>query len=541
MHAAAATCSRSSPCSSPSMGGRRRPACRRRHLLALLALLLSLLLGWALKRYRASRPLLVTNLVGVVLPLLSPALHLKNVVAMLLSPAAARTEVRIAAWGARRLFTPLHAFTDVAPPPAPDYARDDTAWAALWPRWDTADLTSANWVDVVHRDNDDNSADRDNFDQDDAPCDLFYLHPTTFFSADGWNANFDNHGAALMVDEGIMFQQASAFVGTCRVWAPRFRQMTAAGYFDPQENGARALDLAYTDVKRAFAEFLRRRRRESGSGSSRRPILLASHSQGTTLMERLLLEEFAADTAEGARLRALLVAAYLLGMEIRDGPYSHGAKPDAARVADEAAARASGRVMLPLCERWEQVGCVVAFRTFFGDTNTPDVCASFLGRPPFPGTRRTEALPPQRVVCTNPLTWTAMGQQGDDEPLPHLGCMPIIHPHANVHYLLHGQGANETSADRLKGKVSDVDMNCRIRSARCDAGGALRLDMPLAQRMWASGWWVPFPAWTVFSFPGQNEHAYDYNLFFNNLRQNGAQRTRAWLTARDEATDLTHA
>ena len=88
--------------------------------------------------------------------------------------------------------------------------------------------------------------------------------------------------------------------------------MAAGGYFD-RSNGVPALEIAYADISAAFDDFLRRR------GDDQRPILLASHSQGTALMERLLLERFATKTDEGARLRELLVAAYLVGMKIHDG------------------------------------------------------------------------------------------------------------------------------------------------------------------------------------------------------------------------------
>jgi hypothetical protein len=52
--------------------------------------------------------------------------------------------------------------------------------------------------------------------------------------------------------------------------------------------------------------------------------------------------------------------------------------------------------------------------------------------------------------------------------------------------------------------------------------------MPVMQRVWASGYVVPFPHWTVFSFPGMNAHAYDYNLFFNNIRKNSMTRIQQW-------------
>jgi hypothetical protein len=147
-----------------------------------------------------------------------------------------------------------------------------------------------------------------------------------------------------------VFQQASAFHLGCRVYAPRFRQMTAAGYLN-RTQGRPALDLAYTDVKAAFDSFLFRRNTECS-----RSIVLASHSQGTTLMERLLLEYFAKDTVQGARMRRQLVVAYLIGMEIHDGVYSYSTKPLPHQRSDERNARRRHTVLLPLCERATQMG-----------------------------------------------------------------------------------------------------------------------------------------------------------------------------------------
>ena len=73
----------------------------------------------------------------------------------------------------------------------------------------------------------------------------------------------------------------------------------------------------------------------------------------------------------------------------------------------------------------------------------------------------------------------------------------------------------------------DIDLGCTV-DARCDDDGMLMVEMPFWQRYWAHGYVVPFPVWTVFAFPGLNTHAYDYNLFFNNLRKNGIERVRNW-------------
>ena len=188
-----------------------------------------------------------------------------------------------------------------------------------------------------------------------------------------------------------------------------------------------------------------------------------------------------------------------------------------------------GGELIPLCES-DQTGCVVAFRSFFSDV---DVC-DFLSRPIVSATRNR---PQQRKVCTNPLTWTAMNSGGKTENGDGavgsadlaLGCMPIIHPWANLDYLLHGQDQSESSVERLNGTVSDIDLNCKFE-AWCTEDGKLRLRMPAATKYWASGFFVPFPR-GQFSFPGENTHAYDFNYFFNNLRKNAGERLRAWLTS----------
>ena len=234
-------------------------------------------------------------------------------------------------------------------------------------------------------------------------------------------------------------------------------------------------------------------------------------------MERLLLEYFAKDTVQGARMRRQLVVAYLIGMEIHDGVYSYSTKPLPHQRSDERNARRRHTVLLPLCERATQIGCVVAYRTFLQDTNP---CESLLHRPNVHAGDR----PHQRVVCTNPLTWTTMNGKKDDQEgtdgkvhkdgtdARHLGCMPIVHPWANLYYLVFGGGRSSSSSssshalsptashDRLQGYISDMDLGCTITSATCNEKGMLIIDMPFWQRVWAHGYVVPFPAWTVFRY-----------------------------------------
>lgn len=509
----------SSSISSPRLLSSEAAAAFRMRMVSMMPLLLVFTcLSYA---YVSRRPLFATNAIGIILPILSPFIHLRKFVPH-------DFEMRIAEWGAKSFLTPDKDFGGGGKtPPAPEYS-DDNAWSALYPRADTADLKSRGWY------GDDPSSEETISSQEDALCDLFYLPPTTFFSSSGWNAAFNDTEAQLMVDEAILFQQAAAFSSSCRIYSPRIRQMTAAGYFDPK-NGEKALRLAYSDVERAFINFLQRRCKGENEDTCRRPIILASHSQGTTLMEKLLLQYFG---PKNLGLQPLLVAAYLVGMEIHDGPYSWSGKdPEVHKQDADIAANRLYRDLLPLCESATQTGCVVAFRSFFSDS---DVC-DFLSRPVVSATRHR---PRQRKVCVNPLTWTAMnsgtntvggnGVVGSADLA--LGCMPIIHPWANLHYLLFGQQDDESSVERLNGTISDIDLTCRF-DAWCTENGMLRLEMPFSIRHWAAGFFVPFPAWTVFSFPGENTHAYDFNFFFNNIRKNAADRLSAWVSKYNDTED----
>jgi hypothetical protein len=71
-----------------------------------------------------------------------------------------------------------------------------------------------------------------------------------------------------------------------------------------------AFDTAYRDIREAFIYFL-------NTFNRGRPIIIASHSQGTTHAKRLLKEFFDTDST----LRSRLVAAYLLGIPVEKNLY----------------------------------------------------------------------------------------------------------------------------------------------------------------------------------------------------------------------------
>jgi hypothetical protein len=194
------------------------------------------------------------------------------------------------------LLKPRHDFATYTPRTGPNYALD-SCWAALPTRRDSADAVPRN------------SGLRD--EQATAAADVFFIHPTTYYWHEAWNADLSRAKLNRYTDRSTIRQQASVFNAAGRIYAPRYRQATLYSFFDEQTlNGQAALDFAYADVKAAFQYYL-------DHHNQGRPIIIAGHSQGTHHATRLLHEFFDNDP----KLRGQLVAAYLIGYKVKPDEY----------------------------------------------------------------------------------------------------------------------------------------------------------------------------------------------------------------------------
>jgi len=192
----------------------------------------------------------------------------------------------------------------------------------------------------------------------DSVVDVFFLHPTTFGSKTDtdWNADINDAAVNARTDYTTILYQASVF-NECRVFAPRYRQANIRVYFTTDTaEASKAFDLAYNDLKAAFQYYL-------DHYNQGRPIIIASHSQGTTHAERLLKEFF-----EDKPLKSKLVVAYLTGMAIPKNYFSS----------------------LAPCKDSTQTGCFVGWRTYKKGYE-PDYVKKESGN----------------AYVTNPLTWTS--------------------------------------------------------------------------------------------------------------------------------------
>ena len=243
-----------------------------------------------------------------------------------------------------RLLTPSDPFVAAELPAAPDYT-DLAAWTAHPDRPGLAAATP-DGLDAVEPAR--------------APAAVFYVHPTTYVGF-AWNASVDDAALNAQTDELATKIQASAFNGCCAIYGPRYRQANGQAFVVGGADADAAIDVAYQDVRAAFHAF---REREAAAD---RPFLLASHSQGTILARRLLVDEIL-----GTPLAALLVAAYLIGGPV-DGDPGNG---------------------LEVCDAPTATRCLVAWNARGpGYRPTPFEFASAGGR-----------------ACVNPLTWRRAGE-----------------------------------------------------------------------------------------------------------------------------------
>lgn len=236
---------------------------------------------------------------------------------------------------------------------APDYAQE-RYWAALPTTKDSADvLLDASLKDM----------------QASSQVDVFFLHPTTYTGGLGkdnrqWNAPVDDAELNEKTDGGSIKYQASIFNGIGRIYAPRYRQvqLQVFGEYETEKSdyAEAATALAYSDIKRAFSYYLEHY-------NQNRPIIIASHSQGTIMAKQLMKDFF-----DGTRIQNKLVVAYLVGIGIENDFF---------------------KTISP-CTSATQTGCFCSWRTF-ADGHVPKKYIS------------------ENTAIINPLTWTT-----EENPAP---------------------------------------------------------------------------------------------------------------------------
>lgn len=167
----------------------------------------------------------------------------------------------------------------------------------------------------------------------DSLADVFFIHPTTFTDKKDEhiaNAQIDDAYINAKTDYSSILFQASVFNVSCRVFAPRYRQAHIQNFFSKDSVKSKAaFAIAYADIKSAFEYYLLHY-------NHGRPIIIAGHSQGALMAEKLLHDYF-----ENKPLEKQLVAAYIIGWPVPKTYFKD----------------------LPMCSDSSQTGCICSWRT----------------------------------------------------------------------------------------------------------------------------------------------------------------------------------
>ena len=244
-----------------------------------------------------------------------------------------------------------------------DYAQDSN-WLCLPGR---ADVCSAPLATVALNANGYGSIGK-SVPAKDPPLDCFYVYPTV--SRDNGmnsdlNMNEENFAAAA---------QAARFSSVCKVYAPKYRQMTVGAilaYSAGQDISASAV-LAYSDVLHAWRNFLATR-------NSDRPFVLIGHSQGSLHLIQLIAREIETNPAVASRMKLAILPGF--DVMVPQGKLVGG---DFKKT--------------PLCSKAGETGCVIAW-TSFRENNVPPAGAIF----------GIATQPGMTVACVNPAKPGAKG------------------------------------------------------------------------------------------------------------------------------------
>ena len=193
--------------------------------------------------------------------------------------------------------------------------------------------------------------------------DVFFLYPTSYLDPKkpyGWSASFNDTKTNIYTDYTSVLNQASIFNEIGSVYAPRYRQAHIQSYYPISKsdsiNAIAAFEIAYQDIKKAFEYYLK-------NYNNNRPIIIASHSQGSTHAIRLLQEYF-----DEKPLSKKLVAAYIVGMAVNPTNFKQ----------------------LKACTQPDATGCILSWRTYLEGYTPP-----FIQNETFTS------------IVTNPLSWNS--------------------------------------------------------------------------------------------------------------------------------------
>jgi hypothetical protein len=261
--------------------------------------------------------------------------------------------------------------------------------------------------------------------------DVFFIHSTSAYAGDSWNAAIDDPVSKARLDNRILPNQAAPFMKAGPVYAPRYREAALDAELNVGADSDGAFEIAYNDVLAAFDAYVKDHNRGRG-------IIIAGVGQGGLYAARLVKDRF-----QTGDLKERLAAAYII---------------DAALPVD----LIGKSISQPLCAAHDAIHCLVAWKTVLA--NDTSSRARFLNRSPtWTANDKIISSKGRLPACVNPLTWTT-----DTALAPRNA---------------HRGGARATSATDL-----DPQIITGAVSARC-ADGVLVIDRPTSPALQPTGGW----------------------------------------------------
>ena len=200
--------------------------------------------------------------------------------------------------------------------------------------------------------------------------DCFYVYPTVSEES-GANADL----RIQKVETDVAVAQAAWFSTTCRVWAPMYRQRTVGDLLNLADAApsSAANRTAFASVESAWRDYL-------AHDNNGRPVVLIGHSQGASMLIRLLHDDIDLVPA----MRAKVALSLLLGgnVTVAPGKLTGGSFQH-----------------IPLCTRKGQRGCVIAYSSFPG---VPPPYALFGRAGAGVSLLSGETAVDRQVACVNP-------------------------------------------------------------------------------------------------------------------------------------------
>lgn len=179
-----------------------------------------------------------------------------------------------------------------------------------------------------------------------APIDCFYVYPTIS------SQQTPNSNMSLGPDEkGVVRAQLARFGSQCRLYAPLYRQVTLSALRSILQGAVtpemidRERTLAYSDVVDAWHNYL-------DHNNQGRGVVLIGHSQGSTILVRMIHDEI-----DGKPVQSKLISALLLGTNV---PVPKGKDVGGALQH------------IPLCHAASQTGCLITYVSFRATAPPPD-------------------------------------------------------------------------------------------------------------------------------------------------------------------------